>query len=194
MKVSLTEEQLRFVESLVEDYSDVLLKYGRRFVNFRPDYYFMVEDAVQVTFEKATRCVDTVMNHENVIGWLKRSCCFALLHEIDVYKKRRRREMLYADVHDADEVRKQVNLSSVAAWETQITRDEIERIVREVLSEDEKTVFHLHFQDHQTLAETAKQTGFTVGVVRGTIKRIQRKFMEYFLSLCIFLVLNGYIK
>ena len=177
MGTKLTDEETRFLSDIAERYYDMLEKYCCRCVSYNPKYLPMIPDLIQETFLKAAENAQVLRQHENIPGWLKKSCHFSLLNTLRSI--RMSREVLYPAI---DKLR-QLELAhgeNENVWSDKITLQEVLTAVQTVLTEDEQIIFNDYFLDNLSTAETAQRNNLSYDTVRGRISRIRKKLKAYF--------------
>lgn len=187
----VTPEQEEFLEEIEKKYSTLLRHYIRRFLNYDARAYDIEDDIVQEVLLKAVRDVDKLMAHENVVGWLKRSCEFSLRSTL---RKMRNSREIPSDAVEKLEIKSEKELlKSFDNWSQSITVKEVREAVCELFQEEDQQVFNDYFGNDMTMKETAEKNGMTTDKVRGKISRIRKKLKKYFQLTCIFLAYTLYI-
>lgn len=177
MSKKLTDEETEFLAEIAEKYYDMLEKYCGRCVSYNSKYMPMIPDLIQETFLKAAENASVLRQHENVPGWLKKSCHFSLLNTLRSI--RMSREVLYPAI---DKLR-QLELAhgeNENVWNDKITLKEVLTAVQTELTDDEQIIFNDYFLDDLSTAETARRNYLTYDTVRGRISRIRKKLKKYF--------------
>ena len=187
----VTPEQAEFLEGIEQKYSPLLRHYIRRFLNYDARAKDIEDDIVQEVLLKAVRDVDKLMAHENVVGWLKRSCEFSLRSTLR--KMRNSREIPSNAVEKLEIKSEKELLKSFDNWSQSITVKEVQEAVCELFKEEDQQVFNDYFGNDMTMKETAEKNGMTTDKVRGKISRIRKKLKKYFQLTCIFLACTLYI-
>ena len=161
-----------FIENLYREHYADLKRYSYHFVRYDPKFTPLIEDCIQETFAKATANYHKLRKHENVMGWLVRTCGNELLMCMRQYARRRKHF----------EGRVQMDVESAAA-----NRDDLERWIRQHDAEDEirriyealtpleQGIFKDYYADNQSLAKTADKHGVTENAVHCSAKRIRKK-------------------
>ena len=98
MNRELSEDQSAFLESLPEKYEKMLFQYCARCVSYNPNIMPFIPDLLQEVYLKASLNVESLMHHENIPGWLKKSCHFSLLTMLR--NQRNNREILCHFLND----------------------------------------------------------------------------------------------
>lgn len=187
----VTPEQAEFLEEIEKKYSPLLRHYIRRFLNYDARAKDIEDDTVQEVLLKAVRDVDKLMAHENVVGWLKRSCEFSLR---SMLRKMRNSREIPSDAVEKLEIKSEKELlKSFDNWSQSITVKEVREAVCELFQEEDQQVFNDYFGNDMTMKETAEKNGMTTDKVRGKISRIRKKLKKYFQLTCIFLACTLYI-
>lgn len=187
----VTPEQEEFLEEIEKKYSTLLRHYIRRFLNYDARAKDIEDDIVQEVLLKAVRDVDKLMAHENVVGWLKRSCEFSLRSTL---RKMRNSREIPSDAVEKLEIKSEKELlKSFDNWSQSITVKEVREAVCELFQEEDQQVFNDYFGNDMTMKETAEKNGMTTDKVRGKISRIRKKLKKFFQLTCIFLACTLYI-
>ena len=175
MGKELTDAEKAFLADLANRYYEMLEKYCGRCVSYHPKYMPIIPDLIQETFLKAAENASLLMRHENIPGWLKKSCHFSLLNALRGI--RMSREVLSPAI---DKLYREERGESGDAWRGQITLKEVLAAAQTVLTENEQIIFNDYFLDGLSTAETAERNCLTRDAVRGRISRIRRKMKQYF--------------
>lgn len=192
MRKRLTENQAAFLDDLAIRYSDVLMSYAMRFLNYQPHLQPLAQECVQETFVRAIACAEALMQHENPVGWLKVSLKHLLLNSIS--SARFRREELHEDVSAHPKALQQSAADAFALWEQHQQLAEVLAAARKLLTPEEQRTLDAHFRDGLTTAETALLESVPESTIRGRIGRIRRKLKKHFPELCVLLLLTSYLK
>lgn len=191
MTQRLTDEQRQFLDDLVRRTSDMLLKYAYRYFHSYKHYEYMAEDAVQDVYLRAIRCVDTLMTHENPIGWLK----VTLVHVLKDKKRKAyiQRELITEDVVLNSHCNRQAALEAIDRWSLKERLDAVMEAVAKVLTEDEQSTFRDHFLMGYSMEETSQRENISWYAARSRIERSRKKLKKYFGLLSLFAILIRYI-
>lgn len=192
MRKRLTDAQAAFLNDLAIRYSDVLMQYAMRFLNYQPHLRPLAQECVQETFLRAVRCVDALMSHENPVGWLKVVLKHLLLNRVG--SARHRLEELCEDVAAHPAALEQSAQDALTQWETHRQLEEVLEVAHAILTTEEQRTLARHFFAGLTTAETALLESVPESTIRGRISRIRRKLKKYFPELCVLLLLGSYIK
>ena len=175
----VTPDQAAFLEEIYIKYSRTLELYAYRFLNYDPRTIPLIPDAIQDVYLKAVKDVEKLMEHENVLGWLKKCCEYSLL---SMLRKRRNTKEIPSDSVEKIQIKSEENaLYSFSSWSQRITVDEILEAVCIILSPEDQKVFHDYFGNHLTMQKTAIKNNMSTDKVRGKIDRIRKKLKKYFL-------------
>lgn len=180
MRKSLTTEQAAFLDDLAVRCSDMLMNYAMRFLRYQAHLYPLAQECVQETFVRAIACVDTLMQHENPVGWLKVSLKYHLLNSLR-REKQRRLKTYEATVPEVSE--------ALLLWEETQTLTDVLTIVQGLLTVEEQRTFEAYFRQGMTAEETALLESVPESTIRGRISRIRRKLKKHFPELCGLLLL-----
>lgn len=192
MRKRLTEEQYAYLDDLALRYSDVLMSYAMRFLNYRQHLQPLAQECVQDTFLRAVANAEALMKHENPVGWLKVSLRHILLHAISSASFRREEHLSDAQTHP--KALQQSAAEALELWETGQELSEVLDVAKKLLTADERRTFDAHFRQGLTTAETALLESVPESTIRGRISRIRRKLKKHFPELCLLLLLTGYMK
>ncbi len=192
MSKRLTDKQAAFLDELAIRYSDVLMQYAMRFLNYQPHLRPLAQECVQETYLRAVKCVDGLMGHENPVGWLKVVLKHLLLNRIG--SANHQREELCGDVSAHAAALGQSAEDALALWETHRQLEEVLQVAHAILTTEEQRTLESHFFGGLTTQETALLESVPESTIRGRISRIRRKLKKYFPELCVLLLLGGYIK
>lgn len=192
MSKRLTDKQAAFLEELAIRYSDVLMQYAMRFLNYQPHLRPLAQECVQETFLRAVQCVDGLMAHENPVGWLKVAVKHQLLNR--VASASHLREELCEDVTIHAAAVGQSAEDALHRWEAQRQLEDVLQVAHAILTTEEQRTLNAHFFGGLTTAETALLESVPESTIRGRISRIRRKLKKYFPELCVLLLLGSYIK
>ena len=192
MRKRLTEEQYAYLDDLALRYSDVLMSYAMRFLNYRQHLLPLAQECVQDTFLRAVANAEALMKHENPVGWLKVSLRHILLHAISSASFRREEQLSDAQTHS--KALQQSAAEALELWETGQELSEVLDVAKKLLTADERRTFDAHFRQGLTTAETALLESVPESTIRGRISRIRRKLKKHFPELCLLLLLTGYMK
>lgn len=192
MHKHLTDKQAAFLEELVIRYSDVLMQYAMRFLNYQLHLRPLAQECVQEAFLRAVKCVDGLMAHENPVGWLKVVLKHLLLNHTGSAKYQR--EELCGDISVHAAAIGQSAMDALNCWETQHQLEEVLQVAHAILTLEEQRTLDTHFISGLTTAETALLESVPESTIRGRISRIRSKLKKVFPELCVLLLLSGYIK
>ena len=192
MQKRLTDKQAAFLEELAIRYSDVLMQYALRFLNYQPHLRPLAQECVQETFLRAIKCVDGLMVHENPVGWLKVVLKHLLLNRIGSAKHQR--EELCGDISVHTAAIGQSAGDALALWEAHQQLEDVLQVAHAILTTEEQRTLESHFFGGLTTAETALLESVPESTIRGRISRIRRKLKKVFPELCVLLLLGSYIK
>ena len=192
MRRRLTDRQAAFLEELALRYSDVLMQYAMRFLNYQPHLRPLAQECVQEAFLRAIKCVDGLMTHENPVGWLKVTVKHLLLNRIGSAKHQR--EELCGDVSVHAAAIGQSAKDALDRWEAQRQLEEVLQVAHAILTTEEQRTLDAHFISGLTTAETALLESVPESTIRGRISRIRSKLKKVFPELCVLLLLGSYIK
>lgn len=178
MRRELTDEQTAFLEGIAEKYEDMLFHYCAKCMNYNPKIMPFVPDLVQEVYLKASVNVDTLMRHNNIPGWLKKSCHFSILNML--CNQRNGREILYPTAEKLQLLLHQDRITIKNHDEASITLEEVISAAETILSDEEQAIFNDYFLDDLSTSETAELNHMTYDTVRGKISRIRKKLKAHF--------------
>lgn len=181
----LTEEEQLFLHNIVDSYSDILERYCRRSLNGISDRDYLAQDIVQNVFVNAISNVEQLMQHENVIGWLKRACQHRIIDEMR--RRSCRPEILTASEEVAPHTEAELN-------EQDITLEDILEAAEKVLTQDEQCIFMDVFLKGYTMKEAALLRKKQYTTVCSKVGGIRKKFRKYFSSFSILLIVMRYMR
>ena len=138
-----------YIEKLIDEYHDVLVKMCKRIVHYDPYYMHMIDDCLQEVFVKAYMNYDSLQKSENILGWLV-LCC---VHYFKPYfrKAQRRKEIIGVPVSYEQSGQ---------------------------LTELEANVFHSCYEENLLMKQTAQKCHITTGSVRAAVERIRKKLSK----------------
>lgn len=186
----MNEEQQITLDLLYSKYYRELLQYSFSFFDCRQQYLQDAEDCVQDTFGKAMKNLDKVLTNEAPLKYLKLMCKnITISRRRDIHLHQRILKFPktideYFDVADPKDI--------VMDWIIRQENKEIKKILLEELTDKEKEVYSLYFEQNMSIKETAQELDSTDGSIRGSIQRIRSKAMKlqnlYFILVfaCIF--------
>ena len=186
----MNEEQQITLDLLYSKYYRELLQYSFSFFDCRQQYLQDAEDCVQDTFEKAMKNLDKVLTNEAPLKYLKLMCRnITISRRRDIHLHQRILKFPKTideqfDVADPKDI--------VMDWIIRQENKEIKKILMEELTDKEKEVYSLYFEQNMSIKETAQELDNTDGSIRGSIQRIRSKAMKlqniYFILVfaCIF--------
>lgn len=186
----MNEEQQITLDLLYSKYYRELLQYSFSFFDCRQQYLRDAEECVQDTFEKAMKNLDKVLTNEAPLKYLKLMCKnITISRRRDIHLHQRILKFPktideYFDVADPKDI--------VMDWIIRQENKEIKKILMEELTDKEKEVYSLYFEQDMSIKETAQELDSTDGSIRGSIQRIRSKAMKlqnlYFILVfaCIF--------
>ena len=177
MNRELSEDQSAFLESLPEKYEKMLFQYCARCVSYNPNIMPFIPDLLQEVYLKASLNVESLMHHENVPGWLKKSCHFSLLTMLR--NQRNNREILCPTTEKLQRLFYQEQ-TMIPDRKMSITLKEVIVAAKLILSDKELAVFIDYSLNDLSTAETAKLNRMTYDTVRGKISQIRKKLKNHF--------------
>lgn len=186
----MNEEQQITLDLLYSKYYRELFQYSFSFFDCRQQYLQDAEDCVQDTFEKAMKNLDKVLKNEAPLKYLKLMCKnITISRRRDIHLHQRILKFPktideHFDVADPKDI--------VMDWIIRQENKEIKKILMYELTDKEKEVYSLYFEQNMSIKETAQELDSTDGSIRGSIQRIRSKAMKlqnlYFILVfaCIF--------
>lgn len=187
------DERKRAIEILYDKYYRELFIYSFSLFDYRQQHLQDAEDCVQETFEKAVKNLEDVLKNAAPLKYLMVMCKNITLsrrRDIHLHQKILKFPQTideHFDVADSRDI--------VMDWMIRRENEEIKKMLLEELTDKEKTVYHLYFEQNMSIKETAQEMNGTAGSVRGSIQRIRSRAMKlqniYFILIyaCIFGVL-----
>ena len=189
INVMTTKEESDFLHGLVEQYGEALEKYCLRCLCTVPDRYELVKDILQDTYTEAVKNADSLMTHENVLGWLKKVCYYTIADEL---RARKQHPVALMDNEQLElAARKRSTIDALNRWEHTALPEVLEAVAA-ILTEEEKAVFNAVFLDGYTMKECAEMNQMRFDLVRSKVNTIRRKLRKYFAVLCILGAMIGY--
>lgn len=182
----LTQEEMRFLHELVENYGDILEKYCRRCLHGIADRDQLAQDIVQTVFLNIIPNVHTLMNHDNVVGWLKTACYHRIVDEI---RHRNCHPELLLPQEKLSAYTSQTGRSS----DSTVSLDEVLAAAMKILTDDERAVFTDIFLNGYSMKETADRRQIKFTTVHSKVTTIRNKFQKYFFPLCILMIALRYL-
>ena len=182
----VTPEQAAFLEDMYNKYSRALELYAYRFLNYDSRTIFLIPDAIQDVYLKAVKDVDKLMRHENVLGWLKKSCEYSLLSMLR--KRRTSKEILSDSIEKIQLKSEEETLKSFTSWSQRITVNEVLEATCKILSPEDQQIFSDYFGENLTMQQTAEKNNMSTDKVRGKISRIRKRLKSYFITLSMVLL------
>lgn len=165
-----------YIEKLIDEYHDVLVKMCKRIVHYDPYYMHMIDDCLQEVFVKASMNYDSLQKSENVLGWLV-LCC---VHYFKPYfrKAQRRKEIIGVSVsyEQSEDVADPMN--SIIRWLKKMDALDTLADLKGQLTELEANVFHSYYEENLSMKQTAQKCHITIGSVRAAVERIRKKLSK----------------
>lgn len=185
----LATDQERF-SSLYTEYYGTLLRFCKRQLEDLPELRMDAEDLVQETLLTAAIHFDQLQEHENIGGWLMKTCYYRIGNAKKNCFVRRKNTMVHLDAADAPEIGDMRNC--LEEWLNQCESDEILEALYHVLTDTEEDVFDDYFVENRKIREIAANRKISVSAVKNTLHRIRHKAkkilsknMMFFLLLCV---------
>ena len=177
MPKKLNQEEEKFIAKIAEQYYEMLHQYCCRCISYNTKYLPIVPDVVQATFLKAVENAAVLLQHENVPGWLKRSCYFSLMNMLRDIRSSRE---VASPAIDRLRFLGLAATENDAVWEGKISLNDVIAAARKILTEGEWIVFVDYFLNNLSTDETAMKNHLSHDAVRGRISRIRKKLKLYF--------------
>ncbi|MDO5377183.1 MAG: sigma-70 family RNA polymerase sigma factor [Clostridia bacterium] len=169
------DERSKWINACYEQYFDSLMARARCYAGGDALVRNELEDCVNEAFEIAWRNYEELRNHPCMIGWLTKTT----YNRIDNFSTRGSTRIARRSVSIDSETTKDLEDREAArrleSWaEQEEHRALIERIIR-MLTQSEKEIFDHYFIHGRTAPDIMEQTGYSLGRVRATIRRIRKK-------------------
>lgn len=133
----------------------------------------MAAEVVQDTFHEAVRKIDTLMNHENPRGWLKKVLKNKLMHARRSHNRYILRFLsLDTDIANGEAV--------LAAKTPAHTEEDILREVCEALPPEEWELLRMIVLEHRPYKVVAEELDVTVWTCQKRVQRIRDKLKQKF--------------
>ena len=133
----------------------------------------MAPEVVQDTFHEAVRKIDTLMNHENPRGWLKKVLKNKLMHARRSHNRYILRFLsLDTDIANGEAV--------LAAKTPAHTEEDILREVCEALPPEEWELLRMIVLEHRPYKVVAEELDVTVWTCQKRVQRIRDKLKQKF--------------
>ena len=156
-----------FIEHLYLEHRDFLTRYARRFVE-KPD---ATEEIIQITFCIALKRIDTLMDHENPVGWL-------MVVVKNLIKKHREEQARYGK-YFVDYDPEWADAPSADPANNAEAKDMVARI-RKLLGEKDFYLVKRVLYDDATHLTVSQELGISVTASRKRLSRALKKITEAF--------------
>lgn len=168
-------EKSKWITHLFQEYYDILIIRGARYVAHDPILKDDVEDCVADTFLLAWDRRDELEDCEYVLGWLTRVLYNKLDNLRTSARVRTRRRALPLDAEDAKDIEDTRALNRLENWiEQECNRETINHLLS-LLSKKEAEIFEAYFQEGRCAGEIRNNQGMSLEGVRAAIRRIRKK-------------------
>lgn len=160
----LRADQDEFLEDLYREVFESLWRYAFSYLGDSE----MAAEVVQDTFHEAVRKIDTLMNHENPRGWLKKVLKNKLMHARRSHNRYILRFLsLDTDIANGEAV--------LAAKTPAHTEEDILREVCEALPPEEWELLRMIVLEHRPYKVVAEELDVTVWTCQKRVQRIRDK-------------------
>lgn len=174
----MTDEQNKFLHDIVNKYSKTLERYCMRCLDYDPIYIQMTQDILQTVYLEAAENVDALINHENIIGWLKITCRHIAVDCIR-YKKRHAEILMPNEQIFVINDRCIQENDSPERWLDDENCKDLLQAINELLDEEGLQIFMYSVKDNHTVRETAHYLNLSEAAVRGRLFRIRKKLRNF---------------
>lgn len=162
-------DQDEFLEDLYREVFESLWRYAFSYLGDSE----MAAEVVQDTFHEAVRKIDTLMNHENPRGWLKKVLKNKLMHARRSHNRYILRFLsLDTDIANGEAV--------LAAKTPAHTEEDILREVCEALPPEEWELLRMIVLEHRPYKVVAEELDVTVWTCQKRVQRIRDKLKQKF--------------
>lgn len=165
------EKRNQELEQIYDRYYDSVFRFCAMIIDYDPQFYSLIEDCIQDTFEKALIHYEGFKDYSNPVGWIALTASNRLKSEIRKQK-----------MHNEYIISLAVNSENMRAFSdgTEHVLDRIALIDRitsiyEMLSQKEKVIFHEYFIKEKKMTEIVEDAGLSLNAVRSGIRRIRKK-------------------
>ena len=165
----LRADQDEFLEDLYREVFESLWRYAFSYLGDSE----MAAEVVQDTFHEAVRKIDTLMNHENPRGWLKKVLKNKLMHARRSHNRYILRFLsLDTDIANGEAV--------LAAKTPAHTEEDILREACEALPPEEWELLQMIVLEHRPYKVVAEELDVTVWTCQKRVQRIRDKLKQKF--------------
>ncbi len=169
----LTEQEEQFLDALYAKYAQTLLRCSQSILLQFPDSGELAEECVQETFVVAMRKMKTLLHHEAPDLWLKNTC-----RKISLTTQRKllnRSRILGTPVSSSMLFDTVDLIDDIEAWTIANDLASVKQFLLSELSDEELAVYHLFYEQHMSMKETAAKLNVSKDAVRGALQRIRKK-------------------
>ena len=172
----MSDIQQNTIDLLYAKYYRELFMYSFSLFDCKQQHIHDAEDCVQDTFVKALRFQKELLHHTAPLKYLKRMCKY-----ITITKRRNIR------IHDRilgypKPIEDHYDLADprdvVLDWILHRENEAAKTALLAILTEREKEVYHLYYQQDLSIKDVAKALDITDGSTRGCIQRIRAKALS----------------
>ena len=192
--------EMKWIEEIYTQYHDKLLRFCLCHLHDMPSMQADAEDIVQETILSAASHFDELRNHENIGGWLMKTCYYRLGNAKKRARVRQKHVEIYLDQPDAKDVMEK--RSQLEDWLNRCESDELLDELYRLLTQTEKEMFHDYFIDDKKIREISDDKHVSIYAVKNALHRIrkkvkeirQKKFMVFFLMCVSFWIARNCIE
>ena len=168
-------DQNNFISKLYSEYYDSIVKYCSAMLD---DEYEDAELCAQEVFEQAYKDEKKLMQHPNIVGWLKKTA----LHRVKRFL-RNKSKRIKTEVHITDlSERYMESLQYLQDFDNTFVQDKdiaaMKDTILNQLSEDDRKLYTLRFIDKLTYKELAPHIGLSESAARMRTVRLELHIKE----------------
>lgn len=189
----------QFFEEIYSNYYDQLAIFCRNKIRTYPFLNLELEDVIQETMQTALEKYNKLVEHENIMGWLVKTCDNKINNALK--KAARRGKQLTILSIDKDAYRQVADRRDrLARWLSREESKEIIEVLYKSLTQMERQVFDQYYIHDHKMVEIAESQGISLAAVKKALHRIrskardQNKFFVFLLFWVSFELARKWIK